>query len=134
MHKCGPLEKNFFHTPLPKKVVKTTHSHLEPLPNMEMLELPPEHDIHGGIATKPLKTTQNHSGASPNTLAWKVGLTYGSITKDSNTKTKICFMDIIEERKGYKMTYKELLYLLYFQRYKCFRTENHKKWLNSVGR
>ena len=42
--------------------------------------------------------------------------------------------DIIEERKGYKMTYKELLYLLYFQRYECFRTENHKKWLNSVGR
>ena len=90
-----------------------------------------------GIATKPLKTTQNHSGASPNTLAWKVGLTYGSITKDSNIKTKICFMDIIEERKGYKMTYKELRYLLYFQRYsyyECFRTENHKKWLNSVGR
>ena len=43
-------------------------------------------------------------------------------------------MDIIEERKGYKMTYKELLYLLYFQRFECFRTENHKKWLNSVGR
>ena len=42
-------------------------------------------------------------------------------------------MDIIEERKGYKMTYKELLYLLYFQRYECFRTKNHKKWLNSVG-
>ena len=34
-------------------------------------------------------------------------------------------MDNIEERKGYKMTYKELLYLLYFQRYECFHTENH---------
>ena len=43
-------------------------------------------------------------------------------------------MDTIEERKGYKITYKKLLYLLYFQRYECFRTENHKKWLNSVGR
>ena len=80
------------------------------------------------------KTTPNHSGASPQHLGLEVGLTYGSITKDSNTKTKNLIMDIIEERKGYKMTYKELLYLLYFQRYECFRTENHKKWLNSVGR
>ena len=67
MHNCGLLEKKIFHTPLPKKVVKTTNSHLEPLPNMEMLELPPEHGPHGGIATKPFKTNQNHSGASPNT-------------------------------------------------------------------
>ena len=52
--------KKNFHTPLPKKVVKTTNSHLEPLPNMEMLELPPEHGIHGGIATKPFKTIQVH--------------------------------------------------------------------------
>ena len=43
-------------------------------------------------------------------------------------------MDIIEKRKGYKMTYKELLYLLYYQTYECFRTENNKKWLNSEGR
>ena len=59
----GPLEKKFFHTPLPKNV-KTTNSHLEPLPNMETLELPPEHDIHGGDSHK---TTQNHSGALLNT-------------------------------------------------------------------
>ena len=50
------------------------------------------------------KTTPNHSGASPQHLGLEVGLTYGSITKDSNTKTKNLIMDIIEERKGYKMT------------------------------
>ena len=56
------------------------------------------------------------------------------VLQKTQTLNKNLIMDIIEERKGYKMTYKELLYLLYFQRYECFRTENHKKWLNSVGR
>ena len=55
------------------------------------------------------KTTLNHSGASPQHLGLEVGLTYGSITKDSNTKQKSDHRDNIEERKGYKMTYKELL-------------------------
>ena len=51
-----------------------------------------------------------------------------------HVRGKNLIRDNIEERKGYKMTYKELLYLLYFQRYEYFHTENHKKWLNSVGR
>ena len=58
----------------------------------------------------------------------------GVLQKTQTLKQKSDHRDNIEERKGYKMTYKELLYLLYFQRYECFRTENHKKWLNSVGR
>ena len=91
---------------------------------MEILELPPE---HVRIASKPFRFITKHLGL-------EVGLTYGSITKDSKLKQKSDYRDNIEERKGYKMTNKELLYLLYFQRYEYFRTENNKKWLNSVGR
>ena len=58
----------------------------------------------------------------------------GVLQKTQTLKQKSDHRDNIEERKGYKMTYKELLYLLYFQRCEYFRTENHKKWLNSVGR
>ena len=49
----------------------------------------------------------------------------GALQKTQTLKQKSDHRDNIEERKGYKMTYKELLYLLHFQRYECFRTENH---------
>ena len=76
-----------------------------------------------GIATKPLKTIQVHH----QTLRPGIGLTYGSITKDSNINL------IHGYHRGEKGLQNDILYLLYFQRYECFRTENHKKWLNSVG-
>ena len=42
------------------------------------------------------------------------------LQKTQTLKQKSDHGNNIEERTGYKMTYKELLYILYFQRYEFF--------------
>ena len=59
-----PTSRKKFSYPPSKKVVKTTNSHLEPLPNGDARVTGP----HGGIATKPF---QNHSRPGSRSHIWE---------------------------------------------------------------
>ena len=128
MHNCGPLEGKKISYPPSKKSCKNNEQPLRATSKYGDARVTTRACYSWrGIATKPLQTIQvHHQTLRPGSRShiWE------NYKRLKHSNKNLIDMDNIEERKGYKITY----YLLYFQRYECFRTENHKKWLNSVGR